>query len=281
MKVTKISAMAVLLLFIAAAFLVIGFLPSFVPGAGAFDRLEPAVCKIVGTALMLGLTWLFVRRDLIERTMLDLGLSGRNLAVLLESTLLAALIILSWLLALRLLMPFHLEAGTMTSAGFAFSIVVYLFGSIIEELAFRGVPFLRLRRAYGVPIAVAVVSLAFGLFHVPCLQGAALAKIVAITALSSLVFCLGYLRTGTLWAAIGLHFGLNLTLHSIFGAGDPNRASLLRLNVASPLPGWDAWFWSLTATLIVAAALLAIVRRSRVGLPRATPAAGKAPGSEA
>jgi hypothetical protein len=267
MQGTKTSALAVLLFFIAAAFLVIGFLPSFVPGTGAFDRVESAVCKIAGAALMLGLTWLFVRRDPAARAMLAVGLTGRNLVVLLGSTLLAALIILSWLLVLRLLVPFHLEAGTMTAAGFAFSVVVYLFGSIIEELAFRGVPFLRLRRANGVPIAVAVVSLAFGLFHVPGLQGAALAKVIAITVLSSLVFCLGYLRTGTLWAAIGLHFGLNLTLHSLFGAGDPNRASLLRLSVESTPPGWDAWFWSLTATLVAAAALLAMGRRSETPLP--------------
>ena len=78
-----------------------------------------------------------------------------------------------------------------------------------------------------------------------------------ITALSSLLFCLGFLRTGTLWAAIGLHFGLNLTLHSIFGAGDPNRASLIRLAVEPAQLGWDAWFWSLTAMLILAAVLFA------------------------
>ena len=267
MRFGKISAIALLLLFIAAAFLVIGFLPSFVPGAGAFDRVEPAVCKIVGAALMIGLTWLFLRRDLAARAMLDLRLCGRNLAVLLGSTFLASLIILCWLLLLRVLVPFHVGAGTMTAAGFAFSVVVYLFGSIIEELAFRGVPFLRLRQAYGVPAAVAIVSLAFGLFHVPGLQGAALGKVIAITALSSLVFCLGYLRTRTLWAAIGLHFGLNLTLHSLFGAGDPNRASLLRLNVGSPSPEWDAWFWSLAATLSLAAALLAVGGRAEVKSP--------------
>jgi uncharacterized membrane protein YedE/YeeE len=109
---------------------------------------------------------------------------------------------------------------------------------------------------------VAIVSLAFGLFHFPGLHGTTLPKVILITALSSVIFCLGFLQAGALWAAIGLHFGLNLTLHSIVGAGDPNRASLLRLHVDSPQLGWDAWFWSLVATLILAAALLAIGCRS-------------------
>jgi hypothetical protein len=122
-----------LLLFIAAAFLVIGFPPSFAPGAGAFDRVEPAICKTIGAALMLGLTWLFVRPDRNAQAMLNLPLSGRNVTVLLGSALVASLIILCWLLVLRFLVPFHLERGTTTAVGFAFSVLVHLFGSIIAK----------------------------------------------------------------------------------------------------------------------------------------------------
>jgi membrane protease YdiL (CAAX protease family) len=249
-----------LLLFIGAAHIVIGVGPRFVPMTHTFDRWEPAVCKVIGAALMFGLTWWFIRRDALSRTMLDVSLTARNIGILFGWTLVAALIILIWLLLVRGLLPFHFEPGTLTAAGFALSLVVYLFGSIIEELAFRGYPFLRLRSSYGVVAAVVTVSLAFGLFHFPGMYGLALLKIIAITGLCSVIFCLGFLRHGTLWAAIGLHAGMNITMHSIFGAGDPNRASLMRIAYDGPPPTWDIWFWSFMLAGSAAAIIIALAR---------------------
>ena len=258
MQASKLRSLGLLFLFIAAAFLVIGVGPSFVPFAGTFDRPEPAICKIIGAALLFGLTWCFVRRDRANRAMLGLGPSRRNARILLGSLAAGGVIILLWLLVLRLLVPFRVEAGNLTATGFLFSVLVYLFGSVTEELAFRGYPFLRLRRAYGVAIAVGIVSVAFGLFHAPGMHGAALAKVIAITALSSLIFCLGILRTGTLWSAIGLHAGMNLVLHSIFGAGDASRASLFKIVPDAPAFGWDPWFWSMTAVLVASVLMLVL-----------------------
>lgn len=266
----KPQPILVLLLFVVAGFLIIGAGPMFVPMAGTFDRHEAAIWKIIGAALMLALTWCFVRRDPYARAMLDLGLSGRNIGVLFGWTLVAAAIIFGWLLLFRGFQPFHIEAGTMTATGFAFSVLVYLFGSIIEELAFRGYPFLRMRRAYGVVAAVVIASLAFGLFHFPGMHGLALLKIVATAGLCSIIFCLGFLRAGTLWAAIALHAGINITLHSILGAGDANRASLLRVVADGPAPGWDVWFWSFMLAGSVAAIVLALGLRKPAGDDRAS-----------
>ena len=260
---SKLWPLGLLLLFVAAAYAVIGVGPSFVPFAGTFDRLAPAVCKIIGAILLFGLTWLFIRRDQASQAMLGLRPSGKNLRVLLISSVAGGAIVLVWLLLLRLILPFHIEAGALRATGFGFSVIVYLFGSVIEELAFRGYPFLVLRRAYGVVMAVAVVSTAFGLFHVPGMHGVALAKMIAITGLCSVIFCLGFLRTGTLWAAIGLHAGMNLILHSVFGAGDANRASLFRVVADGPSLGWDAWFWSMIAVLIASAVILILYNPAR------------------
>jgi hypothetical protein len=106
--------------------------------------------------------------------------------------------------------------------------------------------------------AVAIASLAFGLFHFPGMHGLALLKVVATAGLCSVIFCLGYLRAGTLWAAVALHAGFNITLHSILGAGDPNRASLFRVVPEGPAPGWDVWFWSFMVAGSVAAVVLAL-----------------------
>ena len=265
MRGFKPQPILVLLLFVVAGFVIIGTGPMFVPMAGPFDRPEAAIWKVIGAALMFALTWWFVRRDPYARAMLDLGLTGRNMRVLLGWSLVAAAIIFGWLLLFRGLQAFHIEVGTMTAAGFAVSVVVYLFGSIIEELAFRGYPFLRMRRTYGVVAAVAISSLAFGLFHFPGMHGLALLKVVATAGLCSVIFCLGFLRAGTLWAAIALHAGLNITLHSVLGAGDANRASLLRVVADGPTPGWDVWFWSFMAAGSVAAVLLALgLRKSAI-----------------
>ena len=277
MQVFRLQPIAVLALFFAAAVIVIGFLPSFVPMTGRFDSWQSATCKVIGAGLMFGLTWLFVRRDPVAKAMLGLAPNLRNLVILLGSTLVAALTILLWMLLLRAVIPFHFEAGTMTGPGLLLSVIVYLFGSIIEELGFRGVPFLQLRRAYGVVVAVAIVSLAFGFLHVLGPQAFTVAgiKTIAITGISSLLFSLGYLRTASLWAAIGLHFGMNLTLHSFLGAGDANRASWFRLIYEAPSPNWDTGFWSFLGTAVLIA-LLFIVRLAQAVPPpsTATSAAG-------
>lgn len=258
MRALEFKPILLLLLFIAAAFAVIGIGPSFVPMAHTFDRVEPAICKVLGGSLMFLLTWLFIRRDGEARGMLDLAICVRNMGMLCGWTLVAAVIILLWCLLLRGLMPFHIEAGTLTVTGLALSFIVYLFGSITEELAFRGYPLLRLYCAYGRVAGVVIVSLAFGLFHFPGMHGLALLKTVAITSLCSVIYCLGFLRTGTLWSAIGLHAGMNITLHSVLGAGDPNRASLLRIVADGPALTWDAWFWSFMVVGTAAAACIGL-----------------------
>jgi membrane protease YdiL (CAAX protease family) len=276
MPVFRLHPSAVFALFFAAAVLMIGFLPSFVPMTGRFDSWQSATCKVVGAGLMFGLTWLFVRSDPAARAMLSMAPNSRNLIILLGSALVAALIILLWMLVMRAVIPFHFKTGTMTGAGFVLSVIVYLFGSVIEELAFRGVPFLQLRRSYGVAAAVAMVSLAFGFLHVLGPQALTVAgiKTIAITGMCSLVFCLGNLRTASLWAAIGLHFGMNLTLHSFLGGGDPNRASLFRLVYESPPSNWDPGFWSFIGTMALIALLFTV--RSARAVPPASTAASSA-----
>jgi membrane protease YdiL (CAAX protease family) len=190
--------------------------------------------------------------------MLGLGLSHGNAGILLGSLAAGGAIIVIWLLVLRLIVPFRVEAGNLNATGFLLSVLVYLFGSVTEELAFRGYPFVRLRTAYGVVLTVGITSLAFGVFHAPGMQGAALAKVIAITALSSVIFCFGFLRTGTLWSAVGLHAGMNIALHSIFGAGDASRASLFKIVPNAPASGWDLWFWSMTAVLMASAMMLVL-----------------------
>jgi hypothetical protein len=77
-------------------------------------------------------------------------------------------------------------------------------------------------------------------------------KIVAITGLSSAMFSIAYLRSGTLWTAVGVHMGMNVLLHSILGGGGGQGPSLLRTEVEQKMSfGLDPTFWSFLATALV------------------------------
>lgn len=254
-----------LLLFAAAAYFVINLLPMpFGPRANAFDSAEASIAKLMGAALLGGLTWCFVRRNSASRRALGLRITIKNARSAWAYMCVGAGLVAAMLLLLRCVQPFRIEAGEALGTGFTFSLITFLFGAMIEELAFRGYPFLRLRRAFGTVPAIAIISLAFGLFHFPGMQGVALLKMVATTGICSVLFCLAFLRSRTLWAAVALHAGMNITLHAILGAGagDADRTSSpFRLVFDAPAPSWDPAFWSLMLVGTVAAVTLAVIPR--------------------
>ncbi|MBW8745877.1 MAG: CPBP family intramembrane metalloprotease, partial [Sphingomonas sp.] len=112
--------------------------------------------------------------------------------------------------------------------------------------------------------------LAFGLLHLPGMTGVNAIKIVALTGLSSLLFCLAYLPSGSLWMAVGLHAGMNFMLHSVLGAGGDRGPSLLKPIYTQTSPvAYDAAFWSLMVVQFVfAIALLMGWHRHPPMLPR-------------
>ena len=73
MQGLRLYPVVVLALFFAAAVMIIGILPSFVPMTGSFDSWQSAACKVIGASLMFGLTWLFVRRAPATRAALGLA----------------------------------------------------------------------------------------------------------------------------------------------------------------------------------------------------------------
>ena len=82
-------------------------------------------------------------------------------------------------------------------------------GAFGEELFARGLALQFLARALGAPAAVAVTSMAFGLLHGGNPGVTALAQ--WNTALFGAAFALAVLWRRSLWLAVGLHLGWNLT----------------------------------------------------------------------
>ncbi len=98
-----------------------------------------------------------------------------------------------------------------------------------EELLFRGYAFQVLVAAVGAPLAVALSSGLFAVFHLfnPDLSWVALVNI----GLAGVILAGAYLRTRSLWVAIGLHWAWNWAMASLF--------DLPVSGIAFDVPGYD------------------------------------------
>ncbi len=181
------------------------------------------------------LVWLnrrFLVRDGIRVSALGLGI--RRFPFLLAGALLMTVVLGVVAGVLSLTAPFHWKPGSLSWSGLGWCAAEYFAGNAGEELMFRAYLLLAMQRAFGTAPALVIVSLLFGLFHLPGLSGVVAVKMICTTGVWSLVFALGFLKTGSLWTAIGLHAFGNTLLHRVMGmSGDE---SLFRADFRAPLP---------------------------------------------
>ena len=81
--------------------------------------------------------------------------------------------------------------------------------ALIEEVAFRAFLLTGLKEAWGKPVGLAVMAVAFGMMHTPALEGnPPLVLVIALLLLTAFGVMFGwvYLRTGSLWLPTGIHF---------------------------------------------------------------------------
>lgn len=136
--------------------------------------------------------------------------------LLLGSLLGAGMIVVS-VIAVVLLGGYH--PGLLAREGMALRLLAILWvgftAAAMEEVAFRGYPFMTLIRAIGPAGATLLLALLFGFIHLWNPHPSAVGFVN--TALVSVLFSIAYLRTSSLWMPIGLHFAWNLTLGTVFG----------------------------------------------------------------
>jgi len=115
---------------------------------------------------------------------------------------------------------------------------VYLAIVLFEELLARGWLLALPARIIGIPAAMVISTLVFGLAHMgnPDFGLAALLG----TILAGLVFAWGLLRSGMLWLPLAFHFGFDWTYSSLYGL--PNTAvpviPLLYVAIDPAAPAW-------------------------------------------
>jgi membrane protease YdiL (CAAX protease family) len=133
--------------------------------------------------------------------------------------------------------------------------VVFLLSSVlVEELLFRGYPFMRLVDARGRWTAIVVFAVAFGVYHWVQWglwnQPVAMLFTLLSTGTGHVLFAVAFLRGRSLWPAIGLHLGWNVADQALVVHGAPGTAAYLTGFAVSEL--------------LVAAVVVAMLR----GLPR-------------
>jgi membrane protease YdiL (CAAX protease family) len=115
--------------------------------------------------------------------------------------------------------------------------------AIGEETIFRGYLLTGLNSAWGKWAGLALMTVIFGLFHLPAyieggMQSGTLTLAILLASLFGLLFGLIYLRTGSLWLPLILHFTWNFVENDLFNltadATNPNLIGALT-RLQSPL----------------------------------------------
>ncbi|WP_404289650.1 lysostaphin resistance A-like protein [Glutamicibacter arilaitensis] len=121
-------------------------------------------------------------------------------------------------------------AGMLAVAGMMCAIAVS------EEVFFRGVVFRLLRGRWGTGLALAVSAIIFGLVHLVN-PDASLWGAFAIMIEAGIMLGAAFLATGSLWLAVGVHFGWNFATTGLFGSvtsGSEARDSLVTAVTSGP-----------------------------------------------
>lgn len=161
-------------------------------------------------------------------------------------------------------------AGMLAVAGMMCAIAVS------EEVFFRGVVFRLLRGRWGTPVALGVSAIIFGLVHLVN-PDASLWGAFAIMIEAGIMLGAAYLATGSLWLAIGVHFGWNFATTGLFGSitsGSEARDSLVTAVTSGPdwLSGGrfgpEASIIAILVCSIATVVLLVIARQRNRQLPQ-------------
>ncbi|HWV48124.1 MAG TPA: CPBP family intramembrane glutamic endopeptidase, partial [Microbacterium sp.] len=149
--------------------------------------------------------------------------------------------------------------------------------AVAEEVFFRGVVFRLLDGRWGTAIALGASSLLFGLVHL-LNPGATLWGAIAIAVEAGLLLGAAFILTGTLWLAIGVHFGWNVAIVGVFGtavSGTESQGALVTAVTAGPdwlTGGGFGPEGSVISVLVCSGATLAMLlvarRRGRLQLRR-------------
>ncbi|MDQ1162449.1 membrane protease YdiL (CAAX protease family) [Chryseobacterium sp. SORGH_AS 447] len=159
---------------------------------------------------------------------------------------------------LYLIYPFEIVRNHNPKVILGIDIISYSLGNTLEELLFRGFLFLSAVRLFGKTGAIFLISLLFGLFHLPGLgltmQGLSM---VITTFTMSLLFIAVIYYTESIWTAVVLHITINILLHTVGFDGAGNGLFNIEF-AASDING--LFFTLVCETVVIASAIVLFIR---------------------
>jgi membrane protease YdiL (CAAX protease family) len=164
--------------------------------------------------------------------------------------------------------------------GLAAPLAFFAVFATTEELLLRGYPIKVLAESWNRPAAVIVTAGAFGLLHL-LNPGAALLPALNVT-LAGAILGLLYLQSGSLWLAIGFHWGWNFAEGGLFGfavSGLRFPGGLAEASARGPawLSGAEFGPEGSVVLTVACIALIALLLTGKVPYPK-TPAGANAGG---
>lgn len=152
--------------------------------------------------------------------------------------------------------PYNFHQGPLHATVVLQEAYSYCVDNSLEELMFRGFLLVILSRFTGWRIAVLVMALPFGLFHLQGLGiGMAGWRMAASTAIYSFIFSLSYILTASMWSAISTHVTSNVLLHAVLGLDGMHRAMFVQV-FSENNPKHDSGIWALIVGSLVMSCLL-------------------------
>lgn len=236
----------------------------FFPERGVFAHSARVFIPLLVVVGLIGLNRMFLMRDGFPRDTLGLGL--RRIGWFFAGGILIVPVMLAMAGVLWLLVPFHWERGAMAWSQLGWKTAEYFAGNFGEELAFRGYFLVVLARYLGLTRALLIGALLFGLFHLPGLSGMEAVKMVCTTGTLSFVFAYGYVLTGSLWTAVGLHVFGNVILHEVLGMSGKSGIATMVFHEPWPSsydPAFLVWLGVSIPTAVTGALLVKRFRSSR------------------
>ena len=229
------------------------FFPSQLPGA----LIGRTALTLGGVALLLSGSRRLLRRDGFPADALGLRLTLPHARGFVLGVVGGLLFIALIAAALAMQVPIHWEKGLLPLPDAAFAAHTYFWTGFGEELIFRGYALVVLSCYLGPRKAVWALALPFALFHLPGMgMGIAAAKMIATTGAMSMVFSHSFLRTGTLWTAVGLHATTNISIHTLTGLDGAGKDTVWRQIFGLWPTGYDAGFWTAIAVTSLIVVLL-------------------------
>ncbi len=208
------------------------------PPGPAREFFAISVAAIVATAAVV-----FYRRTLDRKTVVSFGLRADRRAVAdvvfgfvlsgaMAAALFAAMAAAGWL-EIRAL-PRGL--ADVPWGALAAYLALHAIVSWWEELVFRGYILQNMAEGLGLPVAVTLSCLLYGLVHAANPNAGALSS--SIIVLFGLLRIYGWLATRQLWLSLGMHLGWNWFQGPVFGWAASGRETASLIDQAPAGPAW-------------------------------------------